>query len=198
MPDNTQIRARYGILPETTVLLYVGRLAREKNLEELLRCQREAQRRHAVLMVVGDGPFRKELEKQAGKYGLSESVIFTGMVPTEEVWKYYQAGDLFVSASTSETQGLTYGEALASGLPLLCRKDGCLEEVVKEGENGWQYSSQDEFLDHLETWNGMNKQGKEQMCRNAEQSAAVFSSERFYRRVIQIYEERTKADAGAA
>ena len=61
------------------------------------------------------------------------------MIIPEEVGHYYQAGDLFVSASTSETQGMTYAEALAGGIPLLCRRDGCLEQVVTDGENGWQY-----------------------------------------------------------
>lgn len=51
------------------------------------------------------------------------------MVPPDEVHTYYQLGDIFVSASTSETQGLTYVEAAANGLPLLCRRDPCLDEV---------------------------------------------------------------------
>ncbi|MEG2258695.1 MAG: glycosyltransferase, partial [Oscillospiraceae bacterium] len=63
--------------------------------------------------------------------------------------KYYQLGDVFVSASQSETQGLTYVEALASGLPALCREDDCLEGVVVDGVNGYQYSGFDEFSRRL-------------------------------------------------
>lgn len=66
------------------------------------------------------------------------AVIFAGMVPPEEVPEWYRLGDLFVSASSSETQGLTYIEALAAGVPALCRADLCLEGVILEGENGWR------------------------------------------------------------
>jgi 1,2-diacylglycerol 3-alpha-glucosyltransferase len=67
------------------------------------------------------------------------------MVPPEEVARYYALGDIFVSASQSETQGLTYIEAMAAGLPPLCRDDPCLAEVVRDGENGFLYRSAEEF-----------------------------------------------------
>ena len=108
----------------------------------------------------GRGPYRGILEKKAGEMKIAGSVIFTGMIPPEEVWKYYQAGDLFISASTSETQGMTYVEALAAGLPLLCRRDGCLEGVVREGENGWQYDDMKQFLIFLGEWSGLDEDGK--------------------------------------
>ena len=71
------------------------------------------------------------------------------MVDPSEVQDYYQLGDVFVSASTSETQGLTYIEAAANRLPLLCRKDPCLTDVIREGDNGFQYTCEQEFLDAL-------------------------------------------------
>ena len=77
---------------------------------------------------------------------MKERVIFTGMVDPTQVQNYYQLADLFVSASTSETQGLTYIESAANGLPLLCRADPCLEEVLVGGVNGYSYSNEGEFL----------------------------------------------------
>ena len=91
-----------------------------------------------ILLLVGAGPHLPELKKKAEELKVTEHVIFTGMIAPEEVGHYYQAGDLFVSASISETQGMTYAEALAGGIPLLCRRDGCLEQVVTDDENGWQ------------------------------------------------------------
>ena len=73
-------------------------------------------------------------------------MIFVGMVEPTQVQKYYQLADVFVSSSTSETQGLTYIEAAANGLPLLCRQDACLCDVIKDGVNGYEYTSKDEFL----------------------------------------------------
>ena len=64
-------------------------------------------------MIAGGGPYRAVLEKQVKELNIEDSVIFTGMISPEEIWKFYQAGDLFVSASTSETQRMTYGEEMA-------------------------------------------------------------------------------------
>ncbi len=144
-----RIRRKYKIDRKTTVLLYVGRLAKEKNVEELLEYQQKVQESGTMLMIVGGGPYLETLRKKAAELGVTGSVIFTGMVLPAEVASYYPAGDLFVSASTSETQGLTYAEALAAGLPLLCRRDECLRAVVEEDKNGWQYRTEEEFLKDL-------------------------------------------------
>ncbi|MCF2682179.1 glycosyltransferase family 4 protein [Faecalicatena contorta] len=187
-----RIRAKYSIGPETKVLLYVGRLAKEKNVEELISYQTEAREYGTVLMIVGDGPYRNTLEEHVKKLHLEDCVVFTGMVPQAEVGKYYQAGDLFVSASTSETQGMTYGEALASGLPLLCRRDDCLDGVIVEGNNGWQYENAEEFLTYLTGWEDKDEDEKHRMCQNAKESAGLFSAEGFCKKVEQIYEQKAK------
>lgn len=183
------VRKRYGLSSKKTVLLYVGRLAKEKNIEELLLYQKKAETMGTVLMIAGGGPYRAALEKRVRELDLEECVVFTGMIPPEDIWKYYQAGDLFVSASTSETQGMTYVEALASGLPLLCRKDGCLDSVVREGVNGWQYDNLDEFLAFLEKWSGLDENERRKMRTCAGQSADRFSAEAFGREVERIYEQ---------
>lgn len=187
-----RIREKYAIRPETKLLLYVGRLAKEKNVEELISYQKQAKEQGTVLMIVGDGPYRNSLEEKVRDLYLEEDVVFTGMVPQAEVWKYYQAGDLFVSASTSETQGMTYGEALASGLPLLCRRDGCLNGVIEEGKNGWQYENEEDFLTYLTEWRDKDANGKCRMCQHAKESAGLFSAEGFCKKVEQIYEQKTK------
>ena len=141
-------RRALGIGDDDQVLLNLGRLGGEKNLGELLELFAEARQKNGNLkfLIVGDGPAKEDLEKQAKKLGIDPYVIFTGMVPPDEVQNYYQLGDVFVSASTSETQGLTYIEAAANGLPLLCRQDDCLADVLQEGENGYEYTSAEEFL----------------------------------------------------
>ena len=72
------------------------------------------------------------------------------MVEPTEVQKYYKLGDVFVSASTSETQGLTYVEAAANGLPLVCRADLCLKGIIYEGQNGYEYTCKKDFLRKME------------------------------------------------
>ena len=147
-----QKRMEYGILPEHFVLLNLGRLGTEKNLDELINFFAKAYQKNnnLRLLIVGDGPARAELENHAHASGLDGLVIFTGMVAPGEVSSYYQLGDLFVSASTSETQGLTYIEASANGLPLLCRQDPCLQEVINNGKNGYAYTTEEEFHSYLD------------------------------------------------
>lgn len=145
------LRKSLGLSEEDRVLVSVGRLAKEKNLEEILRFVSRCPHPRLKLLIVGDGPNRQALERRADELGLRERIVFAGMVQPEQVANYYKLGDLFVSASNSETQGLTYIEAMASGVPVLCRRDDCLNGVVDSGVNGWQYETFEQFEASLAT-----------------------------------------------
>ncbi|MDD3541635.1 MAG: glycosyltransferase family 4 protein [Petrimonas sp.] len=152
LPDENgrnALRTSLGVGQNDRVLLFLGRLAQEKNIDELLELMTIETDKHLRLLLVGDGPYRAQLEEKAKTLGLGERVIFGGMVKPCEVAKYYALGDVFVSASQSETQGLTYIEAMASGLPLLCRDDPCLANVIQNGVNGLTYGNSDEFAAKL-------------------------------------------------
>lgn len=144
------LRQSLGIEPRRKVALYLGRVAREKNLDTLLSLWKKAGRRDAVLVIAGDGPRLEDLRRQVDALGLTGQVAFTGMVPHSETWKYYSFADFFVCASETETQGLTYVEAIASGLPVLAKDDLCLEGVLEDGVNGWRFHDENEFLDRLQ------------------------------------------------
>lgn len=181
-------RRALGIADENQVLLNLGRLGGEKNLGELLTFFAEARKENENLkfLIVGDGPARADLEKQARDLGIARHVIFTGMVPPSQVQEYYQLGDVFVSASTSETQGLTYIEAAANGLPLLCRQDDCLADVLQEGENGYEYTSAEEFLRAIDAMMS-NPEWKEAASRRSEEIAASFDKKAFGDAIESIY-----------
>ena len=150
--DAAALRASIGVRPDQRVLISVCRLAKEKNLDEVLENLAAAGREDVVLVLVGDGPYREELVHRAVELGIAERVRFTGVVDPQEVQRWYRIGDVFVSASLSETQGLTFIEALACGLPLLCRRDPSLAPVVIDGVTGWQVEGTEEFrlrLDQL-------------------------------------------------
>ena len=183
-----QMRAQLGIAEENQVLINLGRLGGEKNLGELLQLFAEARKTNGDLkfLIVGDGPAREDLEKQAEELEIAEHVIFTGMVPPGEVQNYYQLGDVFVSASTSETQGLTYIEAAANGLPLLCRQDDCLADVLQEGENGYEYTSAEEFLNAIDAV--MDPAWRESASKRSEEIAASFDKKAFGEAIENIYE----------
>jgi len=181
------LRASLGIPADQTVLVSVGRLAEEKNLDELLRFRAGLGGAPVTLLIVGDGPDRLRLEGVAAGLGLeAPAVIFAGMVPPAQVADWYQLGDLFVSASTSETQGLTYVEALAAGVPALCRADPCLSGVIREGENGWQYRDEAEFRQQLETFLA-HPQRWADWSAAARRSAEPFSAEHFAEEAESIY-----------
>ncbi|MCI8811237.1 MAG: glycosyltransferase family 4 protein [Oscillibacter sp.] len=184
------LKSSLGIPQENTVLVFVGRLAEEKNLSELLRFRANLGPGGVTLLLVGDGPARQHLEAEAAKLGLeAPDAVFAGMVAAEQVVDWYQLGDLFVNASTSETQGLTYAEALAAGVPVLCRADPCLMGVVRDGENGWQYRDEADFRQKLDGFIS-HPQYREQMARQARASAEEYSAKRFAERVEDIFLEQ--------
>lgn len=179
--------AALDIPRENLVLVSVGRLAAEKNLDELLRFRAAMGDRAVTLLLVGDGPYRAQLEREAADLGLrAPQVVFAGMVPPQQVAEWYQLGDLFVSASSSETQGLTYVEALAAGVPALCRADPCLSGVIRDGENGWQFRDFSDFMSKLETFRA-HPELRRALSEQAAASARDYSAEEFARRVEGIY-----------
>lgn len=193
--DRAAVRGEWNIGEDCTLLVYLGRLAKEKNCEELIRETEHFRGRPLALMIVGDGPCRQELECMVRQCGLEDQVFFTGMVSPKTVSRYYHAGDLFVSASTSETQGLTYLEALSAGLPLLCRADDCLQGVLIDGVNGWQYRTPDEFQERLERFLN-SKELVGALHRNALESGRRFSVSAFAAAAEAVYLEQIQRKAG--
>lgn len=177
------LRARWGVQPGQAVLLYVGRLAQEKNIGELLALAQRlgAQGAAAKLVLVGDGPQRARLQAQAGP-----QVVFAGMAAPSFVPVCYAAGDIFLSASTSETQGLTYLEALAAGRPAVCRADPCLQDVIVDGVNGWQYHTPEELERHVRALLA-DGPARRAMGRCAAATAARFSEQAFALQAAALY-----------
>ncbi|MBR3146833.1 MAG: glycosyltransferase [Eubacterium sp.] len=194
--DIAEMRRECGIPEGNVVAISIGRLAKEKNLEELISYMKAFAGENVTLLIVGDGPYRDALEKKAGEKGVPrDQIIFYGAVPPPEVSKYYHLGDLFVSASTSETQGLTFFEALSCGLPLLVRQDECLEGVVDPGVNGWEFTDRDDFEEHLR-WFIKNKDSHEDMRRAALATGEKFSVAAFAETMEGIYKELLAEGAG--
>ena len=192
-------RAALGIPAHNRVLLYLGRLAQEKNLDELLESRAALGADAPVtLLIVGGGPERHRLAERAAALGLAENgaVVFAGMVPPARVPEFYALGDVFVSASTSETQGLTYIEALAAGLPLVCRADPCLAGVVENGANGWQYHTAAQRQSCLERLLA-DEPLRAAMARQAAASAERFSAQRFGGTMARLYRAQMWRSGGA-
>lgn len=184
------LKTIHGIPAGSTVLLTVGRVGKEKNIEELIdyMARPEIQQMPFTLVIVGDGPNRAALESKVSQLGLQSYVKFTGKIPPEEIYRYYRLGDIFVSASSSETQGLTYIEALACGLPLVCKTDSCLDEVLFNNYNGRQYDTPDSFIEAVLNIQA-NEVLKKAMSNNSRTISKNYSNELFGKKVAKLYEE---------
>lgn len=190
------VRRQLNIPEENHVLLFVGRLAKEKKLEVVLSYFSRMKLQNITLLVVGDGPYRSYLEASTRKLHIEDKVIFTGMVLPQDITRYYQAADIFVNASKSETQGLTYIEALASGLPALCRKDPCLENVIENGVNGWLFETFDEFKTYMEkilidknTYETLSFYAKKKAYDNYSSIAFAKNVENLYKDALTFYHQ---------
>lgn len=175
---------RLDIPSDRPILLYLGRLAKEKELERVLEALADGGRRDFTFLVVGDGPYRQALEERAA--ALPFRTVFAGMAPHDRIRDYYQLGDLFLTASTSETQGLTYFEALAAGVPVLCRRDLCVQGVVEDGVNGWQWEDQADLMARLDQFLD-DPALRRALAQGARQSAQRFSAQAFGRAVSDLY-----------
>lgn len=138
-PDESQKRAQFGFGKSDVLFIYVGRLGLEKNLSFLLRSfAGTAQAFEQVrLMVIGDGPERENLMNQALEMGISSKVIFTGMVPYEDLPGYLALADAFITASVTEVHPLSVIEAMAAGLPVLGILSPGIADTIEDGVTGY-------------------------------------------------------------
>ncbi|MBC1488337.1 glycosyltransferase family 4 protein [Listeria sp. FSL L7-1485] len=137
----TDLKKSLGIGVDDAVILSLGRIAQEKNIDAIINAMPEVllEEPNAKLVIIGDGPVRKDLEKIVEYKNLEPHVIFTGAVEWENISLYYQLGDLFVSASTTETQGLTYAEAMAASLPVVAKRDESIEGFLTDRETAFLF-----------------------------------------------------------
>lgn len=128
-------------------LLFVGRLAYEKNLLYLLDCFKLIlqKRPQTKLVIIGDGPQRKEIERKIKKLKLKDSVLLFGEIKYQDLMTkgYYNACDIFVTTSTTETFGLSVLEAQVNGLVCVGVNENGVKYLVKDNYNGFLVSSED-------------------------------------------------------
>ena len=134
--DGAAFRSRHGIEPGRPVLLFVGRVAHEKNIDFLLAVTRRVRQSHpdVLLVIAGEGPALASLRESAGRMGVASSVRFVGNLDREgELRDCFRAADVFVFASRTETQGLVLLEAMARGVPVVSIAEMGSRDVLREG-----------------------------------------------------------------
>ena len=191
--DIARLRKELGIEPDDFVMTYVGRIAPEKDIEFLIEAYEKfvVENKNARFLIVGGGYHEPELAKIIGEKGLEDKIIMTGLVKWEEIGIYYHLGDCFVSASTSETQGLTFVEALAAANVVIATKDEAVESIIENGYNGFIYENENDLLFALKT-TMCDKILMDKMRKNALLSAQPYSKEEYSRKALSIYQSIVK------
>ncbi len=190
------LRSNYG-LEDKFVIVYLGRIAEEKNIDLLIRAMPKIKQtiKNAVLLVVGYGPQEERLKAQAESLNLSDCVIFTGKVNHSEIGLYYAMGNVFASASTSETQGLTYIEAMAASLPVIAMKDKCLDGVLFDGVNGYLFENEDDYCEKICKFASLDQKAVESMRNEALNMAKSYSFEQTAEKISSVYKLYLNSDA---
>lgn len=143
-----RLRKKLGLAETDKVLLYAGRLSKEKNIPFLLKAFERLATRDARLVLVGGGPLLKEIRKSKIE---NRKLVLTGEIPYPKILGYYSIGDIFVFSSLTETQGLVLAEAKAAGRPIVALWAGGLAGMVRSGIDGYLVRRNlNDFVGHVE------------------------------------------------
>lgn len=185
------IKQELNINDERKTLIYLGRIADEKRLDLVINTFKKVKENNLKLrlLVVGLGPAYDKNLKLCEKLQLQDYISFLGKKAPEDVPAYYQVADGFISASTSETQGLTYIEALSSALPIIVAYDDVLTNLVNEGVNGYFFTDEDECYQKLKQFSELSKQDYQILSNNAINSVSIYDAHKFAEDTFKIYEE---------
>lgn len=188
-PETVDVRKELDIPDDVPVLLTLSRVAEEKKIDRILNAMPEIldEFPQTRLVIAGDGPDMEVLQEQVERLTLEDSVIFTGDIPHDDVGSYYKMADLFVSASDTETQGLTYIEALASGTKCVVYDTDYTEHVFDDEEFGKVFSGPGEMLNEILFYlrKGRERIQPDKLAAKMEQ----ISAQKFASSVYQFYQD---------
>lgn len=140
--SKNEICAKYNIDNNKKIFLFVGRLVVFKGLKYLLETISKIENNNVLFLIAGDGELREELEKQAKDLKILNKVQFIGAVPYAKVPYLMSGADYFIVPSVDEGFGRVVIEAMAMRLPVLASKVGGIKDIIKDGENGFFFESQ--------------------------------------------------------
>ena len=183
-----KIKNDLNIKNDDFIILYVGRLAEEKDVEFLIENQEYFTKKNkkVKLLIVGSGPDYDKYVKMGEK--LKDNIIFTGKVPYENIPYYYNIGTIFVTASTTETQGLTLIEAMSTSMPVVCIDDESFKNTVIDGLNGFTFKNKKEYRKEIDELINNNNLVKK-LGTQAKISTSEYSSKYYAERVLDVYKK---------
>ena len=173
------------------LFISVSRLAHEKNIPFLLHAlayYKMMYKKPFKMLLIGDGPNRKEYEELVKTLRLENEIVFTGLVPNDKLPEYYQAADAFLFASKTETQGIVILEAMAAGTPVIAVRASGVSDLVVDDHNGYLVKEEvSEFAERI--YNVSENMTLQQNLRNgAIETAFSFHEERIAKKAAIIYQ----------
>lgn len=182
----SKVKEECGITDDLFTLIFLGRIAPEKSVDLVISSLPLIieTNKNIRLVIVGGGPGVDDLKQLTQDLNLVDYVYFAGPKPANEVPYYYHASNAFVSASISETQGLTYIEAMAASIPVLARYDKNLEGIIQEGSNGYFFDSKEQLAKYVLSF---MDQDLSSMKQQAYTDSRQYSSETFGMSVLEVY-----------
>ncbi len=190
--DGDSARKRYG-LGKKKIILHVGRLVKEKNLDLLINEASSIMNKqpNARFLIVGKGPSEEYYKNAVRMKGLDEYFIFTGFVDRKELPDYYAAADVLAFPSKFDTQGLVVLESLACGTPAVVPKKSAAEEIVEEGKNGYTFSEPVDFREKIL----LAMERKREMSESAREKAALYDNAGMAVKLEELYKAKAEANA---
>lgn len=182
----TRLRRYLGYKRKDFVMLFVGRLAQEKNVPFLFDVIEKTKNKNIKLLIVGYGPDEDKYKKEVKERSLEDRIKFTGKVAWIDMPNYYHVSNAFITASTTETQGLTVIEALAASLPVICIDDDSFKSAVVDNFNGRIFKDEKECLEIVEELS-TNKLELNNLTDKAEGSIKKYSLSSFAESVLEVY-----------
>jgi glycosyltransferase involved in cell wall biosynthesis len=192
--SRSEVRRRFGVSEKGFLLLYVGRIAREKNLAMLLKAFAEVLKSfpNTRLVLVGGGPAMNETKELARQLGVSSALEFAGMLDRERIDPIYSAADVFVFPSITETQGIAICEAMSAGLPVVAANAGGIPENVRSDVDGFLTPNDPHLFADRIRFLLSHPEKRVEMGASARKNASCFSVDRmisdfenFYNSVIE-------------
>ncbi|GAA6112598.1 glycosyltransferase family 4 protein [Apilactobacillus apinorum] len=184
------LRTNLGVSADAKILLSVSRLAYEKNIKELINSMPAilTGQPNTHLVIVGDGPAKDDLKQQTNDMKLNDNVHFVGEINNDEVYKYYHSADIFVSTSNSESQGLTYIEAMAAGVKVVVSSSPYTEELLSNKSLGMTFGTPEGYIEKvLEYLNANQQSDTQQDIELRTKKLHEISSENFANRIVDFY-----------
>lgn len=185
------IRNKFSIPENAFVACFCGRIGKEKGIDNLIKLWKEqvGSNDNSYLMIIGNGPWREELEHLAAELGIKDHVIFTGAVSHEDIPPYYACCNAYATASLSEMYSISMLEAQASGLPVVQRLDPDNIDQIKVGVNGFLFETSEEFGEIIKKLHDLTEDERKALTASVRESVRERSSNSIAKYLLDLYQK---------